>query len=153
MLSAPVLLRRFNVLVVDDEEPLRVYVARVLENEGYDVITAADGVEALALLKQAGALVHLVITDVFMPNLSGPELANCLAGQATPPPVLFMSGNYGSRELPGPLLPKPFLPEELSRLVRNMLAGQPTREPTCEPTAKGHLHLVGNIVEMSGGTS
>jgi two-component system, cell cycle sensor histidine kinase and response regulator CckA len=122
MLAPTVLLRRVTVLVVDDEEPLRLYVARVMENEGFHVITAGDGVEALALLGQSGVLVELVITDVCMPNMTGPELATHLATRPTALPVLFMSGSYPEADLPGPLLPKPFLPDDLSGLVRQVLA-------------------------------
>jgi two-component system cell cycle sensor histidine kinase/response regulator CckA len=108
--------------VVDDEEPLRHYVARVMEDDGFHVITAGDGVEALSLLEQSGSLVELVITDVAMPGMTGPELATRLATRPTPPPVLFMTGGYVSAELPGPLLTKPFLPQDLTGLVRRVLS-------------------------------
>lgn len=122
MLAPTVLLRQVTVLVVDDEELLRHYVARVMEDEGYHVITAGDGVEALALLEQRGALVELVITDVVMPNMTGPELATRLATRPIAPPVVFMSAIGVETDLPGPLLTKPFLPNDLSRLVRQVLA-------------------------------
>lgn len=122
MLAHTVLLRRVTVLVVDDEENLRDYVARVMEDHGFHVITAGDGVEALALLEQSGALVELVITDVAMPNMTGPELATRLATRPAAPPVVFMSGSCAGTDLPGPLLPKPFLPDDLSGLVRQVLS-------------------------------
>ena len=66
-----------TVLVVDDEEILRSYMARVLEGEGYSVIEAENGVEALSLLsrKDPGVVVDLVITDVRMPRMGGRDLA------------------------------------------------------------------------------
>jgi DNA-binding response OmpR family regulator len=125
MLSPTVLHRRSTILVVDDEESLRLYLARVLEEEGYRVITARDGSSALALIERAGDSVRLVITDVSMPNLSGPELARRVATRPAAPPVLFISGTDSGLNLPGPLLPKPFLPEELTRLVRCMVPEEP----------------------------
>ncbi|HEU5305283.1 MAG TPA: response regulator [Gemmatimonadales bacterium] len=124
MLAPTVLLRRVTVLVVDDEEPLRQYITRVMEDEGYHVITAGDEVEALTLLDQSGALVQLVITDVAMPNMTGPELATRLATQPDAPPVLFMSGSSAGTDLPGPLLTKPFRPDDLNGMVRRLLAPQ-----------------------------
>lgn len=121
MLSPTVLHRRPTVLVVDDEESLRLYLARVLEEEGYRVITARDGSSALALIERAGDSVRLVITDVSMPNLSGPELARRMATHPAAPPVLFISGSHSGLDLPGPLLRKPFLAEELTRLVRSLV--------------------------------
>ena len=125
MLTPTVLLRRPTILVVDDEESLRLYLARLLEEEGYRVITARDGNAALALVERAAGSVRLVITDVSMPNLSGPELIRRMAARPPVPPVLFISGTHPGTELQGPLLPKPFLPEELTRLVRGMVAEEP----------------------------
>jgi CheY-like chemotaxis protein len=125
VLTPTVLLRRPTILVVDDEESLRLYLARLLEKEGYRVITARDGNAALALVERAAGSVRLVITDVSMPSLSGPELVRRMAAQPPVPPVLFISGSAQGSDLPGPLLPKPFLPEELTRLVRSMVADEP----------------------------
>jgi CheY-like chemotaxis protein len=132
MLTPTVLLHRPTILVVDDEESVRLYLARLLEEEGYRVITARDGNAALALAEGTGELVRLVITDVAMPNLSGPELARRMARRPGAPPVLFISGTHQDLDLPGPLLPKPFLPEEVTRLVRCMVPEEPLgrlREP------------------------
>jgi two-component system cell cycle sensor histidine kinase/response regulator CckA len=112
-----------TVLVVDDEMPLRHYMARVMVDEGYRVLTAANGVEALALLGQSDSRVDLVITDVLMPLMTGPELAAQLAAQLLPPPVLFVSGGHGMEDVPGPILQKPFLPAELGALVRSLISG------------------------------
>lgn len=122
--SPTTLLRQATVLVVDDEEPLRLYVTRIMEDEGYRTISAGDGAEALVLLDQSEDLVQLVITDILMPNMDGLELAARLARRAHAPPVLFMSGN-NFINLNGPLLTKPFLPQDLGRMVRRLMAFQP----------------------------
>jgi CheY-like chemotaxis protein len=113
-----------TVLVVDDEEPLRHYMGRIMANDGYRVLVAGNGLEALALLEQCAPGIHLVITDVAMPMMTGPEMAACIATQPEPPPVLFVSGGHGYADLPGPLLKKPFRPDDLSRLVRWLLGGR-----------------------------
>ena len=101
-----------TVLVVDDEEVLRSYMARVLQSEGYSVIEAENGVEALRFLsrKDTGVVVDLVITDVRMPIMGGRDLAATLAQGGASPPVLFVSGSHTSSDVSGPLLRKPFLP-------------------------------------------
>ena len=113
-----------TVLVVDDEMPLRHYMARVMSDDGYHVLMAADGVEALAMVDRSDPKVDLVITDVSMPSMNGPELAAQLATQRLPPPVLFVSGGHGLVDVPGPMLQKPFLPRDLSALVRSLIKGE-----------------------------
>jgi two-component system, cell cycle sensor histidine kinase and response regulator CckA len=110
-----------TVLVVDDEAPVRQYLARVMAGEGYQVLVAGDGLEALAVLERSPTRVDLVITDVLMPGMGGPELAARLAAKPSPPPVLFVSGSY--TEVPGPLVKKPFLPDDLSITARWVLHG------------------------------
>jgi two-component system, cell cycle sensor histidine kinase and response regulator CckA len=116
-----------TVLVVDDEEVLRSYMARVLESEGYAVIEAEDGVEALSLLsrKDTGVTVDLVITDVRMPRMGGRALAANLAQDRTSPPVLFVSGSHMPSDVSGPLLRKPFMPADLSAFARELLQPPP----------------------------
>jgi CheY-like chemotaxis protein len=111
-----------TVLVVDDEESLRRYMGRVMTDEGYRVLVAGSGEEALRLLDLCGAQIDLVITDVSMPTMTGPEMVARLVNQPGPPPVLFVSGGHGYPDLPGPLLKKPFLPSDLRAFVRGALA-------------------------------
>jgi CheY-like chemotaxis protein len=120
-LEAPVRRLHWTVLVVDDDEVLRRYMTRVLEEEGYRVLLAEDGNEALALLKRYLPRVHLVVTDVLLPRMTGPELAIRVALQPTPPPVLFVSGGHNLGELPGPILWKPFLATELVAAVSSLI--------------------------------
>jgi CheY-like chemotaxis protein len=71
-----------TVLIVDDEQALRSYMVRVLEDEGYAVIQAGNGVEALSVFNREDiSTVHLVITDVSMPGMGGKDLAANLARQ------------------------------------------------------------------------
>lgn len=116
-----------TVLVVDDEQILRTYMARVLEGEGYAVIEAEDGLEALSLLsrKDPGIVVDLVITDVRMPRMGGRALAANLAQDRMSPPVLFVSGSHMPSDLSGPLLRKPFMPDDLSAWARELLQVPP----------------------------
>jgi DNA-binding response OmpR family regulator len=110
-----------TVLVVDDDEAVRQYMARVLEHEGYRVLLAADADEALVMLKRYLPRIHLVVTDVLLPRMTGPELALWVALQSPPPPVLFVSGGHNLGELPGPILWKPFLPTELTAAVSSLI--------------------------------
>ena len=114
-----------TVLVVDDDEGARRYTARVLEDAGYQVLLAGDGLEGLALVERQSPRVHLVVTDVLMPHMTGPELAACLASRVSHPPVLYVSGNHGSLDITGPLLRKPFLPHELTQMVHLFLLQTP----------------------------
>ena len=113
--------RNSTLLVVDDDEVVRRFMARVLEDEGYRVLLAEDGNEALALLKRYMPRIHLVVTDVLLPRMTGPELAIRVALQLSPPPVLFVSGGHNLGELPGPILWKPFLSAELIAAVSSLV--------------------------------
>jgi two-component system cell cycle sensor histidine kinase/response regulator CckA len=116
-----------TILLVEDEDPVRDLVRRVLEDAGYEVLPAALPSEAQRLA--AGARIDLLLTDVVMPEMSGYDLASRIAiGQPTAR-TLFISG-YAHRalgeasELPaGELLRKPFSPEQLTRAVRIVLDG------------------------------
>src|SRR4051812_49428490 len=121
MLAPTVLLRQVTLLVVDDEEVLRRYMCRILQDAGYRVLTARDGISALTLLQQSRFPVQLVITDVSMPRMTGPELAARIATESFSPPLLFVSGGHSYPALPGPLLRKPFLPDDLASTVSSLL--------------------------------
>jgi CheY-like chemotaxis protein len=96
-----------TVLVVDDEYEVRTLVVAVLEEEGYDVISAADGIEALALLDGKGA--DLVLTDLWMPRMDGHTLIQRLREAGWPVQIIVMSALHDQPLVPGiPLVPKPF---------------------------------------------
>ena len=117
-----------TILVAEDEPAVRSLVEHVLRAAGYTVIAAVDGREALDL---AGGLasIDLLLTDVMMPRLNGPELAAALREWRPDQRVLFMSGFtndvLGERGITSPevdLLAKPFAPNELVARVQEMLA-------------------------------
>lgn len=126
-LSPTVLLSQATILVVDDEEPLRRYLSRGLEHAGYHVLAARDGSEALRQLRKSPVPVQLVITDVSMPGMTGPELADQIAAGPYPPPVLFMSADHITLDLPGPKLRKPFLLADLRPTIEQLL--RPAMDP------------------------
>jgi CheY-like chemotaxis protein len=123
------------VLVVEDEEAVRSMTARLLESEGYQVLVAAHGSEALEHLERSSGRLDLVITDVAMPTMNGRELADHLRRLRPGLPVLFMSGytddemvRRGLIEPNHPFLSKPFTPETLAGKVRQLIdqaAAQP----------------------------
>jgi CheY-like chemotaxis protein len=110
-----------TVLVVDDDDDVRSIMARQLEQTGYHVLTARDGVEALTLVKQSGIEVDLVICDLLMPRLDGYELAARLARLANAPEVIFMSAFRSDIELQHPVLTKPFLLTDLTAAAERIL--------------------------------
>jgi CheY-like chemotaxis protein len=119
---------RRAVLVVEDEELLRVVLCRQLMNAGYDAVEARDGREALKVLR-GERVFALVLTDMIMPVMDGAELAleirrrwpdlRILAMSAYTPAELF---RFGIPHVDGPFLRKPFLPAELEAAVDAVLA-------------------------------
>ncbi len=116
-----------RILLVEDEEPLRVGTARLLAAHGYDVAVAGDGVEALELLEalgREGDRVDVVLTDVAMPRMRGDEFAVRLAERMPEVPLVFMSGyDSGDTPLTGPVLAKPVPQDVLLRTIREVIDG------------------------------
>ncbi|MDP2273289.1 MAG: MASE1 domain-containing protein [Archangium sp.] len=110
--------RAATILVVEDEPLVRRTVVLVLERAGHRMLTAGDGEEALALLRQPGHGVELVLTDVVMPRMGGVELARAVRA-SYPLPVLFMSGFHESHvELAAEqVLAKPFTADQLMSAI------------------------------------
>jgi len=118
-----------TVLVVEDEASLRTFTTTLLQNSGYTVVEAGDGEEALALAGQYKRPIHLLLTDMIMPGMNGPAVAEKLASLHPETKVLFMSGYTGfvSRGLIDPhavLVSKPFTREELLRKIREALGSR-----------------------------
>lgn len=118
-----------TVLVVEDDETLRHTTERSLARLGYTVVAVADGVEALDVLDgEHGSAIELVVSDVVLPNLNGPELYNAVRQRGYPVPFLFVSG-YAAGEMPADLtaapdaafLQKPWSLAELGHHVRQLL--------------------------------
>ena len=114
--------RTQTVLIVEDDPMLRGIFAEALADEGFAVLTAEDGEQALAIASTLEGQLGLVVTDVVLPVMDGLELAAGLASLKPPPPVLFISGVYADTDLPGPLLAKPFGPSAFLKQVSHILA-------------------------------
>jgi CheY-like chemotaxis protein len=118
---------RETILVVEDQEEVRTLAVTVLERYGYHVLSASGGEQAIALAKVYPAPIHLLLTDVVMPGMSGHALAQDLAKQR-PLRVLFMSGYtenaFVHRGILDPgldYIQKPFTPESLAERVGEIL--------------------------------
>jgi two-component system cell cycle sensor histidine kinase/response regulator CckA len=116
-----------TILLVEDEESVRVFANKALEKQGYSVLEARHGRDALIRLAEHEGPVDLVITDIVMPEMGGNELARQLATERPGLPVLFMSG-YTDGEIAerglgpdGAFLQKPFTSDVLARKVREVL--------------------------------
>jgi DNA-binding response OmpR family regulator len=118
-----------TVLVVDDDSTVRQPIVRILEAFGYEVLVARSGHKALTIMDEHRGPVHLVVSDVLMPEMDGAELATMLRDFYPRLSVLLMSGNgSGVFEIVGIPQPagthfirKPFRPEELGQTVRRIL--------------------------------
>jgi PAS domain S-box-containing protein len=117
-----------TILVVEDEDALRTLLCRFFRLYGYDVLEARHGGEALLLCERHPGPIHLMITDVVMPQMSGKDLAHRLAPLHPEMAVFFMSGyagsdltGYGEIESSQYFIPKPFRPMDLVKKVRDFL--------------------------------
>lgn len=122
----------FTVLVADDENAVRRFAVRILEHEGFVVVEARDGAEALEVVRSRSTSFHAVVSDIVMPRLNGVELMNALASSHPGLPVILMSG-YATAALndlgitpPCSILIKPFSPERLLAEVRRCLHLNPS---------------------------
>jgi CheY-like chemotaxis protein len=126
-----------TVLVVEDEEAVLALARRTLLRDGYTVLAARSAEQALQLAAGHAGPIHLLLTDIVMPGISGQLLARRLAGPHPDMKVIYMSGytdnaivHHGVLELGFTLLQKPFTPKALAQLVREVLdtpslAGRP----------------------------
>jgi PAS domain S-box-containing protein len=118
-----------TVLLVEDEDMVRSLVRTTLERLGYGVLEARHGKEALELAEQRGGAIDLLLTDVVMPGMGGPEVARRLSATCPGLRVLYLSGYAAieSKHRAGtplaPLLQKPFALDALARKVREVIDG------------------------------
>ena len=139
------------VLIVEDEEALREVTERIFTRSGYRVITAADGVEAISRAREFDGEIHLLVTDVVMPNMLGEEVAERIRQIKSNIEVLYMSGYAqpivaaGGRLDPDVnLIEKPFTAAELIERAGQILNGHfsgfhtvEAGEPAAPPTVAG----------------
>jgi CheY-like chemotaxis protein len=123
------------ILIVEDEDPVRAAARTILVRKGYRVADLATPADALKFCEESPEAIDLLLTDVVMPLMSGPELASRLVGMCPETKVLYMSG-YNSDDvlrhgvLEGdPLVQKPFTPESLARGVHDVLSPVPYSPP------------------------
>ncbi len=123
-----------TILVVEDQQQLRKMVGRVLRGFGYNVLEAADPLEALLQSEAYAGPIHMLLTDVVMPGMAGPELAGRLQPSRPAMEVVFMSGYSEATQMDhqvppsaGGYLEKPFSPEALALKVREVLGLHSTR--------------------------
>lgn len=113
------------ILVAEDEPVVRNFVQLALTRAGYKVIAACDGAEAMRLSRAFEGDIHLVLTDIKMPNMVGPALIDQICRERPDIRFLVMSGNSTAVELPETLRPdmlrKPFLPADLLERVAQAL--------------------------------
>ncbi len=128
---------KYRILVVDDDEQIRTVSEAVLSHGGYEVRTAADGFEALAMMRRA--LPDLVISDLKMPNMSGFELLSVVRRRFPNIPVIAITGEFiGSPGHDG-LLADAFFhkgqysPEQIFAQIRSLLEQSPIRPHLSKP--------------------
>ena len=127
-----------TLLIVEDETVFRDLLRAGLESRGYRVLVAANSVDALQVAEEHDGSIRLLITDVIMPQMSGPELARSLRKVRHNTNVLYMSGysddrvgdtsnSDSSAELT--LIQKPFFIDDLVRKIQEILASEDTHRP------------------------
>jgi CheY-like chemotaxis protein len=109
-----------TILVVEDQAATARITRILLESWGYHVLEARGGREALVLFEQHSGKIVLLLADVLMPDMSGPELADTLQERKPDLRVVFMSGSFSEeiKRRGAPFLSKPFNPASLSRIIR-----------------------------------
>jgi two-component system cell cycle sensor histidine kinase/response regulator CckA len=121
-----------TILLVEDEEAVRSFAARALRMRGYNVLEASGGEEALEIVQSGKVEIHLLITDVVMPNMDGPTMVRHVKELKPDLAVIFMSGyaeeafrrnDQNSEDIH--FLPKPFGLKQLAAKVKDVISSQP----------------------------
>lgn len=112
-----------TILVVEDDKAVRTLVQNVLSKRGYKVIEASGGDEAMQVALSHDGPIHLLLSDVMMPEMHGPDVANRLKPFRPQMKVMFMSGYVrpGGLDPTAEFMSKPFQPDTLVRRVRDVL--------------------------------
>jgi two-component system, cell cycle sensor histidine kinase and response regulator CckA len=139
--TAPTSPRVRTVLVVEDAESLRKMIVSMLETNGYNVLEASNGADALSIFAREGDHIDLVLTDVIMPQMNGKELADRLSLLRRNCPVVFMSGYVEDPVVEGVMtgsarfLRKPFTAQALVEVIlRNLELARAVGEPPAKAT-------------------
>jgi len=121
-----------RVLIADDEEPLRLLVARAIAMDGHEIITAQDGAEALDIITDNAGAFDLLLTDIKMPIMDGIALALAVARDYPQLTILLMTGFADQRERASGLeaivhdvVTKPFAVADIRTAVADALASRP----------------------------
>jgi CheY-like chemotaxis protein len=119
-----------TVLLVEDDAQVRALAKRILEEHGYHVLEAADGLSALDLLERHSGRIHGLVTDVVMPGINGPELVRRVAERLPGLPVLYISGytepdlvKASGSDAPVSFLAKPFEASVLIERLKELIGG------------------------------
>jgi len=122
-----------TILVVEDESAIRMVARRILENAGYTVLVASSGEEALTCFRRAVTPIHLLLTDVVMPGMSGPTLVGHLRDEGGRTNILYTSGYADDSLIKDAanderihFLAKPYTGTTLLRTIRDLLDAKPT---------------------------
>ena len=118
---------RQRVLLVDDELPVRTFIAKALQREGFEILEAGDGLDALGVLQQISGDVDVLVTDIKMPRMSGLELVEKVKAEFPGVPVVYISGEHLQEQLHNPsrrvvFLQKPFRPQAMLDAIRAVTA-------------------------------
>jgi two-component system cell cycle sensor histidine kinase/response regulator CckA len=127
--EVPIAMGSGTILLVEGESALRAKVREVLTKAGYNVVVGGDGQEAYRLSMSESRTPHLLLTDVVMPEMSGPRLAEWILNYRPEMKVLYMSGYPLTDDLPqvrANFISKPFTKAKLLRRVRETLDGSST---------------------------
>jgi DNA-binding NtrC family response regulator len=119
---------RETILIVDDEDYIRELVSAILEIEGYNILEAAGGPQALQVADEYDGKIHLLLTDVVMNPMTGSELVKLITPIRPDMKVLYISGfpddaivQLGIHQSQVSFLPKPFTPKVLVQKIRTVL--------------------------------
>ena len=136
------------ILLVDDDAAIRQFLCAVLVHAGYEVLVAKDSNEALHTFRNCALPPDLLITDVVMPGMRGPELMRALVGTGAIAHGFFISGDPGAVNLdlvaqqvgvPVRLLKKPLLPPELLTMVAELLSPKSAARGVAAFTGTDHI--------------
>jgi CheY-like chemotaxis protein len=120
-----------TILLAEDQAEVRRFASEVLHPNGYNVLEAENGEQALEVARSFDGMIDLLVSDVIMPNMRGTELAVCMQSLLAGLPVILVSGYNpeGPTGSPGAVyLNKPFSPEQLIEAVAKALVGREKKE-------------------------